>query len=131
MEGDAIVGRMLDALQELGLVQDTIVVFASDNGPQGEVVRQFGGDMPDMGSPGPFPRRTRRRQRRLHPHRRADPLAGSDRATIILRDVLDHGFLSDARPTRWRQGATIVRSMASIRPTCCSAGAIRGGVRPC
>lgn len=54
MEGDAIVGRMLDALQEYGLVQDTIVVFASDNGPQGEVVRQFGGDMPDMGSPGPF-----------------------------------------------------------------------------
>jgi arylsulfatase len=54
MEGDAIVGRMLDALQELGLTQDTIVVFASDNGPQGEVVREFGGDMPDMGSPGPF-----------------------------------------------------------------------------
>src|SRR5881409_674320 len=37
MEGDAIVGRILDALQELGLAQDTIVVFASDNGPQGEV----------------------------------------------------------------------------------------------
>ncbi len=54
MEGDAIVGRMLDALQELGLAQDTIVVFASDNGPQGEVAREFGGDMPDMGSPGPF-----------------------------------------------------------------------------
>ena len=36
MEGDAIVGRMLDALQEMGLAQDTIVVFASDNGPQGE-----------------------------------------------------------------------------------------------
>ena len=54
IEGDAIVGRMLDALQELGLAQDTIVVFASDNGPQGEVVREFGGDMPDMGSPGPF-----------------------------------------------------------------------------
>jgi hypothetical protein len=31
-----------------------VVVFASDNGPQGEVVRQFGGDMPDMGSLGPF-----------------------------------------------------------------------------
>ena len=54
MEEDAIAGRMLDALQELGLAQDTIVVFASDNGPQGEVVREFGGDMPDMGSPGPF-----------------------------------------------------------------------------
>jgi arylsulfatase A-like enzyme len=45
MEGDAIVGRMLDALKELGLEDDTIVVFASDNGPQGEVVREFGGDM--------------------------------------------------------------------------------------
>jgi arylsulfatase A-like enzyme len=54
MEGDAVVGRMLDALKELGLESDTIVVFASDNGPQGEVVREFGGDMPDMGSPGPF-----------------------------------------------------------------------------
>src|SRR6185503_1118301 len=38
MEGDAIVGNMLDALKELGLAQDTIVVFASDNGPQGDVV---------------------------------------------------------------------------------------------
>jgi arylsulfatase len=54
MEGDAIVGRMLDTLDELGLARDTIVVFASDNGPQGEVVREFGRDMPDMGSPGPF-----------------------------------------------------------------------------
>jgi arylsulfatase A-like enzyme len=54
MEGDAIVGKMLDALKELGLEQDTLVVFASDNGPQGEVVREFGGDMPDMGSPGPY-----------------------------------------------------------------------------
>ena len=35
MEGDAIVGKMLDALQELGLDKDTIVVFASDNGPDG------------------------------------------------------------------------------------------------
>ena len=54
MEGDAVVGRMLDALNGLGLESDTIVVFASDNGPQGSVVREFGGGMPDMGSPGPF-----------------------------------------------------------------------------
>jgi arylsulfatase A-like enzyme len=54
MEGDAIVGKMLDSLKELGLEKDTIVVFASDNGPQGEVVREFGGDTPDMGSPGPY-----------------------------------------------------------------------------
>ena len=54
MEGDAIVGRMLDALDELGLENDTIVVFASDNGPDGPAVRAFGGDMPDMGSSGPY-----------------------------------------------------------------------------
>lgn len=34
MEADAIVGAMLDALKSLGLEDDTIVVFASDNGPQ-------------------------------------------------------------------------------------------------
>jgi arylsulfatase A-like enzyme len=54
MEGDALVGKMLDALRDLGLENDTIVVFASDNGPQGAVVRELGGDMPDTGSPGPF-----------------------------------------------------------------------------
>lgn len=54
MEGDAIVGKMLDALKELDLESSTIVVFASDNGPQGAVVRELGGDMPDMGSPGPY-----------------------------------------------------------------------------
>jgi len=53
MEGDAIVGRMLGALKDVGLDDNTIVVFASDNGPQGSVVREFGRDMPDMGSPGP------------------------------------------------------------------------------
>ena len=54
MEGDAIVGTMLDALDELGLANDTIVVFASDNGPDGPGARTFGGDMPDMGSSGPY-----------------------------------------------------------------------------
>ena len=54
MEGDAIVGRMLDALDELGLARDTIVVFASDNGPDGPGARAFGGDMPDLGSSGPY-----------------------------------------------------------------------------
>ncbi len=54
MEGDAIIGKLLNSLKTLGLEQDTIVVFASDNGPQGDVVREFGGDMPDMGSPGPY-----------------------------------------------------------------------------
>src|SRR5260370_10293863 len=55
MEGDAIVGRMLDALKDVGLDDNTIVVFASDNGPQGSGVREFGGARPDMGSPRPHP----------------------------------------------------------------------------
>ena len=36
------------------LAQDTIVVFASDNGPDGPGVHAFGGDMPDIASSGPF-----------------------------------------------------------------------------
>lgn len=54
MEGDAVVGKVLDSLHELGLEKDTIVVFASDNGPDGPGARTFGGDMPDIGTPGPY-----------------------------------------------------------------------------
>ncbi|MEJ0076650.1 MAG: arylsulfatase [Alphaproteobacteria bacterium] len=54
MEGDAVVGAMLDSLKELGLEKDTIVVFASDNGPDGPGAKTFGGDMPDIGTPGPY-----------------------------------------------------------------------------
>ncbi len=54
MEGDAIVGAMLDALKELGLEDDTIVIFASDNGPDGPGASRFGTDMPDMGTTGPY-----------------------------------------------------------------------------
>jgi arylsulfatase len=38
---------MLDALNELGLENDTIVVFASDNGPQPTLARLAGGKVPD------------------------------------------------------------------------------------
>ncbi|MBY3054454.1 arylsulfatase [Rhizobium laguerreae] len=54
MEGDAIVGTMLDSLRELELEKDTIVVFASDNAPDGPGTRAFGADMPDVGSSGPY-----------------------------------------------------------------------------
>ena len=55
MEGDFHVGQILDALKDLGIDDDTIVMFASDNGPWGEVPREFGNQgTPDMGNSGPF-----------------------------------------------------------------------------
>ena len=55
MEGDYNVGRVLDALKELGIDDNTLVVFASDNGPQGETAREMGNQgTPDMGNSGPF-----------------------------------------------------------------------------
>jgi len=55
MEGDYHVGQILDALKELHLDDNTIVVFASDNGPWGWEGREMGNlGTPDMGSPGPF-----------------------------------------------------------------------------
>jgi arylsulfatase len=55
MEGDYHVGQVLDALKELKIDDNTIVVFASDNGPSGWILRELGNlGTPDMGSPGPF-----------------------------------------------------------------------------
>ncbi len=55
MEGDHHVGQVLDTLKELGIDDNTLVVFASDNGPQGETVREMGNQgTPDMGNSGPF-----------------------------------------------------------------------------
>jgi arylsulfatase A-like enzyme len=42
-------------LKELGVDENALVVFASDNGPQGETVREMGNQgTPDMGNSGPF-----------------------------------------------------------------------------
>ncbi len=55
MEGDYHVGQILDTLKELGVDDNTIVVFASDNGPSGECFREYGNQgTPDMGNSGPF-----------------------------------------------------------------------------
>jgi arylsulfatase len=55
MEGDHHVGQVLDALKELGVDDNTIVVFASDNGPSGLDFREYGNQgTPDMGNAGPF-----------------------------------------------------------------------------
>ncbi len=55
MEGDYHVGQIMDTLTQLGIKDSTILVFASDNGPCGEVAREYGNNgTPDMGSAGPF-----------------------------------------------------------------------------
>jgi len=55
MEGDYHVGQVLDALKELKIDDNTIVVLTSDNGPSGWILRELGNlGSPDMGSPGPF-----------------------------------------------------------------------------
>src|SRR5260370_38064500 len=42
-------------VKELGIDDNTLVVFSSDNGPQGETAREMGNQAtPDMGNSGPF-----------------------------------------------------------------------------
>jgi arylsulfatase len=55
MEGDYHVGLIMDALKELGIDENTLLVLAPDNGPSGQTVREFGNQgTPDMGNSGPF-----------------------------------------------------------------------------
>jgi arylsulfatase len=55
MEGDYHVGEILDQIKQLGIDENTLVVFASDNGPSGEGFRAFGNlGTADMGNSGPF-----------------------------------------------------------------------------
>ena len=73
---DADVGRLLDLLKKLGLDDNTLVFFSSDNGPHRE-----GGNDPDFNdSNGPLTRHQARPDRRRHPRAVPRPLAGQDRA---------------------------------------------------
>jgi arylsulfatase A-like enzyme len=55
MEGDYHVGLIMDALKELAIDENTLLVLASDNGPAGQAVREFGNQgTPDNGNAGPF-----------------------------------------------------------------------------
>jgi Arylsulfatase A and related enzymes len=45
---DSYVGRMLDKLRELGLADNTLVIFTSDNGPHTKAgIRLRGSNRPD------------------------------------------------------------------------------------
>ena len=55
MEGDYHVGQILDALKDNGVDENTIVIFASDNGPWADLAREFGNQgTPDRGTSGPY-----------------------------------------------------------------------------
>lgn len=54
---DAQVGRMLDRLEELGLQENTLVIFTSDNGP--EDISVSSASYSGVGSPGPYRGRKR------------------------------------------------------------------------
>lgn len=55
MEGDYHVGQILDALKDLGIDDNTLFVFASDNGPYADACRELGNQgTPDRGTSGPF-----------------------------------------------------------------------------
>lgn len=54
---DAHVGRLLARLRELGLAENTVVIFSSDNGPEDIAVKNASHS--GVGSPGPFRGRKR------------------------------------------------------------------------
>ena len=54
MEGDFHVGQILDTLKDLGIDDDTIVMFASDNGRKARSRAKWATGTPDMGNSGPF-----------------------------------------------------------------------------
>ena len=107
MEGDHHVGQIVDTLKELALDDNTLLVFASDNGPQGETAREMGNQgSPDMGNSGPFRRRTWRGDRGVDTHGGNHTLAGQNPARFhLLRNVLHHGLLPNLRQPHWCETA--------------------------
>ncbi|MES2696622.1 MAG: sulfatase-like hydrolase/transferase [Verrucomicrobiota bacterium] len=54
---DKQVGRLMDELKKLGLAENTVIVFSSDNGPEDIFIQNAGHN--GVGSPGPFRGRKR------------------------------------------------------------------------
>jgi arylsulfatase A-like enzyme len=122
MEGDFHVGQILDALKELRLADDTILMFASDNGPQGETAREMGNDAtPDMGNSGPFRGESAKpqRERSAPSPSSAGPATSSQtrRPTPCSRSWISFRPWPASSAARCRP---IGRSMAWTRATFCS-----------
>ena len=90
--------QILDTLKGLGVDDDTIVVFASDNGPKGSEYREFGNQgTPDMGSRGPFAANWAKRPRGRSARPRSSAGPARQAGHHLVRDVLDHGLPADVR----------------------------------
>lgn len=86
LDSDRNVGRIIAALKELGLVENTIVIFSSDNGPENIQIHES----PGVGHPGPFRGRKRsgyeggiRMPFIVHWPRSGAPAGAVDRETVI------------------------------------------------
>lgn len=107
---DRQVGRLLDALGELGLADNTIVFFSSDNGPEDIVIRNA--THSGVGSPGPF----RGRKRSLY--------EGGVRMPFIVR--------WPGRVPAGRVDDTSVLTAVDFLPTVCNLAGVKlpEGVQP-
>jgi arylsulfatase len=121
MEGDYHVGQILDALKELAVDDDTLVVFASDNGPQGETTREMGNQgTPDMGNSGPFRGELgEATEGSIRTFCFARCRARSSRAPAPTRCSQPWTSCRRSRRSSVRRCQRTARSMGSIRPMCC------------
>ena len=122
MEGDYHVGQILDTLKDLGVDDDTILVFASDNGPQGRRHRELGNQgTPDMGIAGPFRGELAKPPRARSGHSRSSAGQATSNRTPP-RTPCSRSWTSSRRsPASSVARCRLTgRLTASIRPTCCS-----------
>jgi arylsulfatase A-like enzyme len=122
MEGDYHVGQILDALKQLGVDDNTLLVFASDNGPSGEAFREYGNEgTPDMGNPGPSAASWAKR-----PRARSEPsvsFAGrvtSNQTRPPMRCSRSWISFQPLPASSGPKRLTIALLTASTRPTCSS-----------
>jgi arylsulfatase A-like enzyme len=127
-ELDFNVGRMLDAIDRLGITRNTVVFWCSDNGAEGR--------RPWRGSSGPSVGLLQQRDGRRHPHAVHRPLAGTDpgrprqqRTRTRDRFPANPGRRGECRDRsegscdRRRQPASLLRGQAGdVEPAsrCCS-----------
>lgn len=126
VQTDAVVGAVLRALDELGLADDTMVVFASDNGPEAyafERVRTFGHrsmgnlrglkrDVWEGGHRTPF---VVRWPGRVRPGAVSDALLGQVDLMATLAAVLGHDLPAGAAEDSFNQLPVLLGEQASVR----------------